>query len=153
MDNLVNIIVSACLLGYNCKYNGLNNYNKTVCEISSLDCVKVFPVCPEMDGGLSSPRKPCEIVNDKVLTKDGDDYTQYYSKGAEIALDVAKENNCRIAILKAKSPSCGFKKVYDGTFTHTLIEGNGIACGKLIKNGIKVYTEEDALKLVEDLKK
>ena len=153
MENKINILVSACLLGYNCKYNGFNNYNNQVSELSLYDNVVIHPVCPEMDGGLTSPRKPCEIICEKVVTKDGDDYTQYYKKGALIALEVAKDNNCKIAVLKAKSPSCGYKQIYDGTFSHNLISGNGVACNMLLNSGVKIYTEEDVCLLIDELKK
>ena len=135
------IMVSACLLGENCKYNGGNNYCKEV-----LDFIKdkeVILICPEVMGGLSTPRVPCEIVEGKVINKEGEDKTFEYEKGAQIALNLALKNDVKRAILKAKSPSCGVGRVYDGTFSNTLIKGNGICANLLKKHGILVYSEND----------
>ena len=98
------ILVSACLLGYNCKYNGKNNYNSKIVEL--LKEHEVVPVCPEMLGGLSCPRIPCEKVGDKIMDKEGNDCTKQFIKGAEIALNIAKEKQVDFAILQRRSPSC-----------------------------------------------
>lgn len=141
MTNKPNIIVSACLLGCNCKYNGGNNY----CE--KLEKVKerynIIDICPEVLGGLPTPRVPSEIVGDKVINKEGLDVTENYNVGANLALEKALNNNCKIAILKAKSPSCGSGKIYDGTFTSTLVDGDGITTTLFKQHNIKVYTEEE----------
>ncbi len=145
------ILVSGCLLGYNCKYNGDNNYNK---EIASLgDEFEIIPICPEEFGGLPTPRKPSEQIGDKVMTEDGDDFTDNFRKGAEISLNIALKNECKYAILKAKSPSCGYGVIYDGTFSHTLKEGNGVASNLLSKNGIEIYNENNFCELLKKVKK
>ena len=135
------ILVSACLLGINCKYSGGNNKNEKVLEY--IKDKEVIPVCPEIMGGLSTPRPPSEIINDKVMNSLNQDVTQQYKKGAEETLKLAKLFNVKKALLKAKSPSCGKGYIYDGTFSSTLIEGNGITTKLLIENGIEVITEKD----------
>jgi len=104
---------------------------------------KALPVCPEQLGGLPTPREPAEQKGNRVFTKDGKDVTGAYVKGAEEALRLAKLANCEEAILKARSPSCGCDKVYDGTFTKTLIEGDGVFAKMLKENGIKVVSDEE----------
>ena len=120
------ILVSACLCGVNCKYNGKNNLNEEMLEL--LKKGEVLLVCPEQMGGLETPRNPSEIkiINNevKVFMKDGRDVTENYKKGAEEVLRLAKELNIKKAILKKKSPSCGCGEIYDGTFTDKLIPGN-----------------------------
>ena len=133
------ILVSACLLGTNCKYNGSNNKNDKVLEY--IKDKEVIPICPEIMGGLSTPRTPSEIINNKVITKDGIDVTNNYIKGAEEVLYLAKLFNIKKALLKSKSPSCGKGKIYDGTFNNNLIDGNGITTKLLIDNGINVINE------------
>ena len=135
------ILVSACLLGVNCKYSDGNNYNEKV--IDYIKDYEVIPVCPEIMGGLSTPRPPSEIVGDKVMNNIGVDVTNEYTKGAEETLKLAKLFNVKKALLKAKSPSCGKGKIYDGTFTSTLIEGNGVTVDLLESNGIEVISEQD----------
>lgn len=140
-------IVSACFCGINCKYSGGNNKNEFIRKLVIEG--KAFPVCPEVFGGLSTPRKPCEITidengNKKILSKDGKDLTEEFKNGAQKTLQIAKILNIKKAILKSKSPSCGYKKVYDGTFSGKLKEGSGFAAQLLLDNGIKVYTEDDA---------
>ena len=141
MMNKPNIIVSACLLGCNCKYNGSNNYCEKIEKLK--EQYNIIDICPEVLGGLSTPRIPSEIVDDKVINKEGLDVTDNYNVGANLALEKALENNCKIAILKAKSPSCGSGKIYDGTFTSTLIDGDGITTRLFKQHNIKVYTEEE----------
>lgn len=134
-----NVLISACLLGLNCKYNGKNNY------IDKVEALKekynLIPVCAEIFGGLPTPRIPAERLQNKVINKDGIDVTNEFEKGAEEVLKVAKFYNVKMAILKEKSPSCGLGKIYDGTFSKTLIEGNGVTADLLIKNGIKIIGE------------
>lgn len=136
-----NIIVSACLLGENCKYNGKNNYCQKVVDLKKK--YNLITICPEVDGGLPIPRIPSEIVNDKVINESGIDVTNEYNLGAKKALDKALDNNVKKAILKAKSPSCGCGYIYDGSFTHTLIKGDGVTTKLFKENNIKVLTEED----------
>ena len=123
------VLVSACLLGYNCKYNGKNNLNSKIVEL--LKTHEVIPVCPEMFGGLSCPRIPCEKVGDRILDKEGNDCTKQFIKGAEEALNIAKEKQVDFAILQKRSPSCGNSVIYDGTFKGNLIAGNGVFAQKL----------------------
>lgn len=132
------ILVSACLLGTNCKYSGGNNYSDEVMEF--LKDYEIIPICPEQLGGLPTPRPASEIVGDKVINIEGNDVTSNYIKGAEEALKIAKMLGIKKALLKAKSPSCGNGKIYDGTFTNTLIEGDGITTKLLKENDIKVIT-------------
>ena len=135
------ILVSSCLLGTNCKYDGTNNRNEKVLEY--IKDYEVIPICPEILGGLSTPRTPSERVFDKVISKDGKDVTKEYHKGAEETLYLAKLFNVKKALLKAKSPSCGSNGIYDGTFTHTRINDDGVTAKLLKSNGIEVITEEE----------
>lgn len=139
-------IVSACLLGENCKYNGENNYNEDV--IKFLEGKDYVSICPEVLGGLSTPRTPAEIVEDKVISKKGEDFTQMFIKGAEETLNIAKEKDAKTAILKSRSPSCGYGQIYDGSFSKKIISGNGITAELLEKNQIEILTEEDLQSMV-----
>ena len=134
-------IVSSCLMGDNCKYNGKNNYHEKIVEF--LKDKEYIKVCPECLGGLPTPRVPSEIVGDKVINKEGIDVTKEYSLGAKITLDIVKENNVDCAILKSKSPSCGCGLIYDGSFSKTLIEGNGVTTKLLKENNVKVINSDD----------
>jgi len=138
------ILVSACLLGVNCQYNGESDFTKEFLEFLK-DKGEFIAVCPEVLGGLPIPRDGAEIVDGKVKTVKGDDMTKEFLSGAEKVLKFAKENNVDLAILKAKSPSCGVGMIYDGTFSRKLIEGDGITAALLKKNGIKVMTEKDLI--------
>ena len=137
------ILVSACLFGEACRYDG------KVCPCKDETFLRwkaegrLVPVCPERDGGLSVPRDPCEIQNGRVVTKSGEDRTAAYEKGARIALEAAKENDAAFCILKSKSPSCGTGRVYDGTFTRTLTDGDGAAAAMLKDAGFAVYDETE----------
>ena len=135
------ILVSACLLGVNCKYDGENNINEKVLEY--IKDKEVIPICPEIYGGLKTPRTPSEILKDKVMTKDNIDVTKEYRKGAEETLYLAKLFNVKKALLKAKSPSCGNKEIYDGSFTKNKIKGMGITARLLKENGIEILSEEE----------
>lgn len=129
--------VSACLLGFNCKYNGKNNLNLEV--INLIKGKEVVPICPEELGGLSTPRIPSEIIeNDKVINQIGKDVSLNFTQGAIKALKILRENNCESVILKDGSPSCGYTFIYDGTFSNVKIPGKGIACKYLENNGIKI---------------
>ena len=132
------ILVSACLLGTNCKYNGENNYSKEIMEF--LKDYEIIPVCPEIMGGLPTPRPASEIVGNKVMTINNNDVTQNYQKGAEETLKIAQLLGVKKALLKAKSPSCGNGKIYDGTFSGILIDGDGITTKLLKENDIEVIT-------------
>ena len=136
-----NIIVSACLLGVNCKYNGGNNSCEKIIKLQ--EKYNIITICPEVDGGLTTPRIPSEIVGKKVINQAGLDVTKEYLKGASIALEKSLSNNVKLAVLKTKSPSCGCGLIYDGTFTHNLINGDGVTTKLLKEHNIQVYTEED----------
>lgn len=136
----MNILVSACLLGRSCRYDGKSKPCKAVIALSKKH--NLIPVCPEMDGGLCCPRTPCERVGDKVVSKNGEDRTFEYNKGAEIALETAKKYGCKYAIMKAKSPACSSTEVYDGSFSGTLVKGDGVAAELLKQSGIIVLTED-----------
>lgn len=132
------ILVSSCLLGLNCKYDGGNNYSNEIDEF--LKDYDVIPICPEIMGGLPTPRIASERLGDKVITKDGKDVTEQYKKGAEETLFLAKKYDVKKALLKLRSPSCGSEKIYDGTFTHTVIDGDGVTAELLKNNGIEIIT-------------
>ena len=139
------ILVSACLLGEACRYDGKSKPDYGV--IALQDKYELIPVCAEVLGGLPTPRISSEILEERVIRQDGYDVTEEYHKGAMEALKIAKENNCKTAILKSKSPSCGKYSIYDGTFTRALIEGQGILCRLLLENGIRVLDETEIEKL------
>jgi len=136
-------IVSACLVGIKCRWDGKAKPCQKVIDLVKQG--KAIFVCPEQLGGLTTPRIPAEQKNNKVFTKEGKDVTVQFKKGAEEALKIAKLENCNEAILKSKSPSCGSGKIYDGTFSGKLIDGDGVFAKLLKKNGIKVISEEDFL--------
>ncbi len=142
----MNILVSACLLGLNCRYDGSGCYQTGLEKLQSRH--HLIPVCPELYGGLPTPREPAEIVGDKVLTGSGRDVTAQYKKGAQETLALARMFNCRVAILKSKSPSCGKNFVYDGSFSGKLADGNGILAQLLIDEGLAVLTEDEIEQLV-----
>ena len=136
-----NVLVSGCLLGLDCRYDGGSNYIEEIEKLKVL--VNLIPVCPEQLGGLTTPRQPSEIQSEKVISKTGTDVTAEYEKGAGEALKLAQFFGCRCAILKARSPSCGSGVIYDGTFSKTKIAGDGKTAELLKANGIRVYTEFD----------
>lgn len=137
----MNILVSACLLGVNCRYNGSGVLDEEIAELRKVH--HLIPVCPEVFGGLSTPRPPVEIIDNEVVTEDGQNKTEAFRKGAKELLNLAKLFDCQVAILKKNSPSCGFGTVYDGSFTHTLVPGNGVAAATLHAHGIRVLNEEN----------
>jgi len=140
----VKYLVSACLLGDNCKYNGGNNYNEEIVEF--LKDKEYIKICPECMGGLSIPRSPSEIKDNRVINKLGIDVTKEYVKGAEESLLIAKKENIKKAILKSNSPSCGVGKIYNGNFEKVLIDGDGITSRLLKENGIEVISSDMFIK-------
>jgi uncharacterized protein YbbK (DUF523 family) len=139
-------LVSSCLAGVNCRYNGSNSKNEFILQLVKEG--KAIALCPEQLAGLPIPRPCCEIIidesgNKKVVGKDGQDFTKEFIEGAEKTLDIIKTIGIKKAILKSKSPSCGYGLIYDGNFSGKLIKGNGLTTEILINNGIKVYTEND----------
>ncbi len=137
----MNILVSHCLLGEPCRYDG---QSKPVALLKRLQQQghTLIPVCPEVMGGLSTPRPPAEIQADgRVVNRTGADVTTEYTAGAQRALELAREYGCTVAVLKEKSPSCGNAQIYDGSFSGTLIPGQGIAARLLAEHGIRVLGE------------
>ena len=139
------LLISACLLGENCKYSGGNNYCAAVEQLR--ERYELIPVCPERDGGLPTPRVPSERLGDRVVNKIGEDVTAQFRRGAELALQAALENRCRIALLKERSPSCGCGAVYDGSFTGTVVKGDGVTAQLLQQHNISILGESR----IEDL--
>ena len=135
------IMVSACLLGDNVKYDGGNNYQKELAEF--LKDYEVVKVCPEVFGGLPVPRDPSEIKNGKVVTINGKDVTREFTFGAYKTLDILDREGIHVAILKKNSPSCGFGTIYDGTFSHIKTEGNGITSQLLKEKNIIILNEDN----------
>ncbi len=135
------ILVSACLLGENCKYNGGNNRNERV--LRYVQGHEVIPVCPEVLGGLPCPRKPVEWVGERVLTRDGDDCTENFRIGVQRALEVISDQQVDLAILQSRSPTCGVKQIYDGTFSGVRIAGQGALAKALAARGIPLMDAED----------
>ena len=128
------ILVSACLLGENCKYSGGNNYDQAVVDF--VQGHRVIPVCPEVLGGLPIPRSPAELVDGVVINKAGISVDEQFRAGAEKALAIAKQNRAELAILQPRSPSCGVKEIYDGSFTGRKIPGQGVFAKMLQQAGI-----------------
>lgn len=139
------IAVSACLVGYHCRYDG---DAVAIEDLKSIvDKGKAIPLCPEVLGGLNTPRLPCEIKEieggQRVVNIVSEDVTEAFVDGAKKCLDVCKVLEIETAVLKSRSPSCGCGNVYDGSFTGTLKKGNGLTAELLIKNGIQVFNEEN----------
>lgn len=138
---MANILVSACLVGCACRYKGDGCLNGEILSLAKEHTL--IPVCPEQLGGLATPRSPAERQGDRVINAAGEDVTRAYYRGAETAVQIAKLNGVALAIMKARSPSCGSGVIYDGTFTGTKIPGSGVASELLSVNGIPVFTEEE----------
>lgn len=137
------VLVSACLLGINCKYSGGNNYNIDV--INYLKNHQAIPICPEQMAGLTTPRLAIEILDGKLIRKDGLDLSDNMKRACDDLKKYIDLYSPSLAVLKARSPSCGYKYIYDGTFTSKLIPGNGFACQVILDNNIEVITEEDII--------
>lgn len=135
------VLVSACLLGVSCRYDGQSKAYPLMDELCRRH--EVVPVCPEIFGGLPTPRVPAERQGERVVTKTGGDVTAEYRRGAEEAVRLAQTLGCTVAVLKERSPSCGSGQVYDGTFTGTLTEGFGVAAERLMAAGIRVIGESE----------
>ena len=135
------IAVSACLLGENCKYNGGNNFSKKVERF--IQGHEVVPVCPEVLGGLPTPREPAEIVDGIVMQINGNSVDDEFRKGAQRALNTVIENDVKLVILQSRSPSCGVNFIYDGSFTGKLIPGKGVFAEILQKANIRVIDVDD----------
>lgn len=147
----MDILISACLMGCACRYDGKDNYIDNFFEKhKDLNFIKI---CPEVESGMSIPRNPSEIRNGRVFDNLGRENTNFFEKGARIALKKALDNNIKVAILKAKSPSCGKDLIYDGSFTKTLVKGDGLTANLLKNNGIIVFTEKELDKFDKYIKR
>lgn len=147
----MNILVSACLMGVNCRYKGDGAMIPEIRPLMEHYCL--IPVCPEIMGGLATPRVPAERQGGRVVTKDGGDVTEQYRKGAKETARLAALYGCRYALLKERSPSCGSGWIYDGTFGRRLVPGDGVAAARLKEEGIAVYGESSAGQLLKDLER
>lgn len=142
------ILVSACLMGVGCRYDGKSNQLPQLEQLMKQHtCI---PVCPEIFGGLPTPRVPAERQGSKIMTQDGQDVTQQFVQGTAEVLRLADLYHCKAALLKERSPSCGCGQIYDGTFTKTLTEGDGLTAEMLKRKGIAVYGESQIGELVND---
>ena len=140
------IMDSACLLGENCKYNGGNNLNPELLHLLSRH--DVIPVCPEVLGGLPTPRVPAEIVNGTVINREGVSVDDAFRRGAKKALEMARQEKPDLIILQSRSPSCGVKEIYDGTFSGKLIPGHGVFAEMALQAGFRVMDAEDVPEII-----
>ena len=140
------IMVSACLLGDNCKYNGGNNRSPELLHL--LSGHEVVPVCPEVLGGLPTPRAPAEIVNGVVINREGVSVDDAFRRGAKKAIEMARQEKPDLIILQSRSPSCGVKEIYDGTFSGKLVPGHGIFAEMALQAGFRVIDAEDAPEII-----
>lgn len=145
----MNILVSACLLGVHCRYDGNGVLQEELEKLSKEHTL--IPVCPEIYGGLATPRDPAERIGERIVTKTGQDVTAQYRKGAQEILQLCKFYDCHYAILKERSPSCGYGRIYDGTFRGKLIDGNGVTAQLLSECGVNVYGESRIEELVTNI--
>ena len=141
------LLISRCLLGDPCRYDGKSKPLPAETLEALRERFELIPVCPEVLGGLPTPRTPSERRGARVVMKTGADVTKEYRRGAEAALQAARENRVFAAVLKERSPSCGKGEIYDGTFTGTLTEGNGVTTEILMNAGFTVYGESEIEKL------
>ena len=139
----MNILISACLLGQYCRYDGKTKVYPQVQALLNRDDIHLIPVCPEQAGGLATPRPAAERQGKRVVTANGSDVTAQYQRGAEAALYWARLLHCTKAILKEKSPSCGHGQIYDGTFSRTLTVGDGVTAALLRAEGLEIIGESD----------
>ena len=144
------ILVSACLLGENCKYNGGNNYNPAVAEF--VKDKEVLPICPEMMAGMGCPRIPIEIVDGVLMDRDGNNVDAAMRKAVKQAMEMIREEDIQCAVLQSRSPTCGVNQIYDGSFTGSRTRGDGVAAEYLMKNGVKVYGESRLEELIDLVK-
>lgn len=148
----MNILISACLLGVYCRYDGQRKQYEAVQPLLHHKGIHLIPICPEQAGGLATPRSAAERQGEQVVTCDGKNVTQAYRQGAEQALYLAQMFHCAYAVLKEKSPSCGSGVVYDGTFTRTLQPGDGVTAALLRRHGITVIGESSIVSLLQKLR-
>ena len=141
------MLISACLLGVECRYDGSGQMLPSLEAL--MERYELIPVCPEQLGGLPTPRTPAERQGGRVVNREGKDVTAAFSRGAEQACQIARLYGAHLALLKARSPSCGCGEIYDGSFSGRRIPGNGIAAERLTAMGVEVYTEADAEALIQ----
>ena len=141
------ILISACLLGVCCRYDGAAKPHPAAAALA--ERYELVPVCPEQLGGLPTPRLPSERVEDRIINRAGEDVTDQFQRGAAEALRLARAYGCDVAVLKERSPSCGCGRIYDGSFTGTLTEGNGVTTELLLSAGIQVVGESRIEQLTE----
>ncbi len=142
----MNVLVSACLMGFRCRYDG--DTQRLACLDALRERHVLIPVCPEVMGGLPTPREPSEIRDGRVVSRDGRDVTEAFRRGAREAEKIARTCGCGCALLKERSPSCGLGKVYDGTFSGTLTDGDGLCARLLADCGLRVIGESRAEELL-----
>ena len=142
------LLISACLLGFHCKYDGGTNSLSAETIAALREKYELVPVCPETAGGLPIPRAPSERRGVRVISREGNDVTGEYQKGAQIALALARRFDCRKALLKERSPSCGAGEIYDGSFSHTRVPGDGVAAEALREAGLFLLGESRAEELL-----
>lgn len=147
------ILVSACLLGCNCRYDGGNNARPEVIALANHPDVELIPVCPEQLGGLCTPRTPSERRNGGVFARDGTDVTANFVRGCSETLALSRAFSCKAALLKLRSPSCGVGHIYDGSFTSRLIPGDGVTAQALRQAGLAVFGENQVDELLEFVEK
>lgn len=141
------ILISACLVGDKVRYDGRSNYSPLIVKL--LEQYELVPFCPEVEGGLTTPRNPSEQKGEKVYMNNGRDVTHQFEKGAELALNICQYLGIKIAILKDGSPSCGSKEIHDGSFSGKKIKGKGVTASLLEKKGIKVISEDEIETLLQ----
>ena len=146
MVDMEKILISACLVGDKVRYDGKSQYHPLIKEL--LEKYELVPFCPEVEGGLKTPRVPSEIKKDKVINQEGRDVTRFFKEGAEKTLNICKYLEIKIAILKDNSPSCGSTEIHSGNFDGRMVKGKGITTTLLEQNGIKVYSEKEIEKLL-----
>ena len=140
------ILISACLVGDNVKYDGGNNKNPLISKL--LEKYELVPFCPEVEGGLPIPRHPCEQRGEQVINDLDEDKTDEFNRGADLALNICLYLKITKAILKERSPSCGVHSIYDGTFSHKVIPGMGVTAALLKRKGITIYSEDEIPELL-----
>ena len=142
------ILISACLVGDNVKYNGGNNQNPLIEKL--LEKYELVPFCPEVEGGLPIPRFPSERKGESVINSNNEDVTDNFVNGADLAYNICLFLKIKIAILKERSPSCGVHEIYDGTFSHKVISGMGVTSELLKRKGIVIYNEDEIPLLLKE---
>ena len=147
----MNVLISACLLGVQCKYSGGSNAHALLMEAARQGRIHFIPICPECLGGLPIPRVPSEKRGDRVYSKTGEDLTEAFQRGARSALHLARLFGCQYALLKERSPSCGHGQIYDGTFTGGLQEGDGVTAALLASSGVRIFGESQAEQALEEI--